>query len=371
MSILNLVKPELLNTPNYIPGGDEAKYRLHANELPWSQNSNDASTLNFYPSNQSLANLQEQLADLYQVKKDELVITRGSDDGIDLITRLFLNSGKDAIMQFPPTFPMYAFYARLQQAELIQCPLSSESFSLSMDQIKSCWKPNCKIIMFCSPNNPTGNIIDLELIAATCKQYSKQSMIVVDEAYIEFSLSPSALTLLPKFENLIVLRTLSKAYGMAGLRLGSVLSQPHIIEAIHKVIPPYIIATPIIKLAQQALNNPDWVSVSVERLTHERDLLINQLKQIPLIETVYPTQTNFILVKTSQAKEITAYLANNGIAVRDFPAPSPLTNHLRITVGDEEQNQLLTKHLSTFLAKQSNLVDKKMSSTNRTLQLHV
>ena len=141
MSVLNLIRPELLNSQNYVPGGDRATYRLHANELPWSSVAEDSINLNFYPDSQPEYEILKLLANRYQVNQDQMVLTRGSDDGIDLVTRLFLIAGKDALLQFTPTFPMYAFYVRLQQAELIQGTLSeSDNFSLSLDQVKKSWK---------------------------------------------------------------------------------------------------------------------------------------------------------------------------------------------------------------------------------------
>ncbi len=349
MSILNLIRPELLNSPNYVPGGNDAKYRLHANELPWAPIETKPIDINFYPDARSQAKLQEQLAALYQVEQDQLVLTRGSDDGIDLVTRLFLTAGQDALMQFPPTFPMYAFYVRLQQGELIQCPLDpSNNFNYSLENIKNSWKPNCKIIMFCSPNNPTANLIDLELITSVCELYKNQSLVVVDEAYIEFAGAPSATTLINQFENLVVLRTLSKAFGLAGLRLGGIIAQAHVIQAFKKIIAPFTLSSVVIELAHNALVQNEWFSSAIETIQTSREWLINKLRENRFIAKVYPTKANFILIKSSYSKELTAWFAHEGIAIRDFPAKSPLHDHLRITVGNEKQNQLLIEMLSSF-----------------------
>nr|WP_035888645.1 histidinol-phosphate transaminase [Legionella norrlandica] len=349
MSILNLVRPDLLNSPNYIPGGDQAKYRLQANELPWSPITMDELNLNYYPDMDLQKQLQEQLAIRYEVDSNQIALTRGSDDGIELLIKLFLTAREDAFMQFPPTFPMYAFYVRLQQAEMIDCGLDlTNSFSLTFDKIQSHWQPNCKIIMFCSPNNPTANLIDLSLIAKVCEQYANRSVIVVDEAYIEFAKAPSAITLIPKFENLIVLRTLSKAYGLAGLRIGSIIAQPHIILAINKIIAPYTIASPSLKLARKALSNNSWFTESIEYIRSSRDWIIKELSDTSTIEKIYPTETNFLLVKTRFARQLTSWLAKHGIAIRDFPASSLLHDHLRLTIGNEEQNQILIQAITSF-----------------------
>ncbi|MBL7481121.1 histidinol-phosphate transaminase [Legionella bononiensis] len=357
MSILNLIRPELLNSQNYVPGGEQCTFRLHANELPWCPvNSNGTMSLNFYPDTRLQAQLQARLAERYQVDKDQIVLTRGSDDGIDLVTRLFLIAGQDAFMQFPPTFPMYAFYVRLQQAELINCPLNPlDDFSLSLEQIKNRWQSNCKIILFCSPNNPTANLIDLDLIAATCDFYANRSVIVVDEAYIEFARTKSAVSLLNRYENLVILRTLSKACGLAGLRLGSIIAQGQVIEALNKIIAPYIIPSANIELAAQALDNTNWFPSVIERIRSSRQKLTQLLNNSPVIEKVYPSETNFVLVKSQYAKELTAWFAEHNIAVRDFPPSSLLHDHLRITVGDPEQNELLIASLSNFINNVSGL----------------
>lgn len=351
MSILNLIRPDLLNIQNYVPGGDDAQHRLHANELPWSPIDHDNRSLNFYPDLQTQLKVQKLLAARYQVNADQVALTRGSDDGIDLITRLFLTARQDAFMQFPPTFPMYAFYVGLQQAELIQCPLDANNdFSLSLESINSSWKPNCKVIMICSPNNPTGNLIDINLIGAVCARYANKSVVVVDEAYIEFAQGESAISLVSQYENLVVLRTLSKANGMAGIRLGCIIAQAHVISAFNKIIAPFVLSTPVIQLAERALQQEEWLASSILRIRSERDELLNQLKRFSFIEKTYPTEANFILFKTSYNKELTIWLANQGIAIRDFPPNSLLHQHLRITVGDEQQNQLLINGISTFVA---------------------
>jgi histidinol-phosphate aminotransferase len=360
MSILNLIRPELLNSQNYVPGGESSAYRLHANELPWSPVDFSDLSLNFYPDNRLEVKLQEQLATSYGIETDQLVLTRGSDDGIDLVTRLFLNGPQDALMQFPPTFPMYAFYVRLQQAQLLQCPLNAEqNFNISMDTIRNNWKSNCKVIMFCSPNNPTANLMDLELIAAACEEYTDKSVIVVDEAYIEFSVSESASSLLSQYDNLVVLRTMSKARGLAGLRLGGIIAQAEVINAFKKIIAPYTIPSTTMHLASQALFDENWFSSAVEKIKSSRAQLINAMQNMAIFKKVYPSETNFILVQTHYARELTSWFATHNIAVRDFPPASVLHDHLRITVGDETQNQLLMNVLSSFINNVSGLNDAK------------
>lgn len=354
MSVLDLIRPELLNNKPYPPTQIQGQQRLHANELPWTPLEDYPVDLNFYPDSLMHQQVQEQLAKRYQVEANQLTLTRGSDDGIDLVMRLFLQAGQDAFMQLTPTFPMYAFYARLQQAELISCPLKeSDQFTLSLDEIKDRWKPNCKMILLCSPNNPTSNLIALDLIAEICTFYAKRSVIVVDEAYIEFSKTPSAATLLSQFENLVILRTLSKASGLAGLRMGSILAQAPVIQAFNRIIAPYSISSVVLELAYQALLKEEWFPSAVRRIQTSRDWLINELNKNPMIEQVYPSEANFILIKTPEARALASWFAHSDIIIKTFPPESDLGSHLRITVGDLQQSQLLITALSTFNKRNS------------------
>ncbi|ARB91534.1 histidinol-phosphate transaminase [Legionella longbeachae] len=348
MSVLNLIRPELLNSQVYLTNSGQINHRLHANELPWSALKMETD-LNFYPEKMVQEPLLKQLATLYQVEVNQLVLTRGSDDGIDLITRLFLSAGQDSCMQFPPTFSMYSFYAHLQQAQLINCPLDPlNCFEISVEEIRNRWQENCKIIILCNPNNPTASLINIGQIAALCEEYKDRSMIVVDEAYIEFTQNQSATCLIPQFDNLIILRTLSKAYGLANLRLGGILAQAHVIQALNKVMPPFPLSTVVINLALKALAKQEWFSESIKKIRKARTQLIQTLTSCPLIKKVYPSQTNFILIKTLYAAELAMWLNSHGIAVKNFPIHSSLPDHLRITVGNEAQNILLLNTLSSF-----------------------
>lgn len=348
MSVLNLIRPDLINMKGYIPTGDELDCRLHANELPWTPLPLNEVALNHYPDPRLECKLQEQIAALYQIDSDQLLITRGSDDALDFLMRLFLIAGKDSFMQFPPTFPMYEFYAKLQQASIINCPLElDKGFSLPLEKLNSLWQPNCKLIMLCSPNNPTANMVDLSTISRLCEDYKDKAVIVVDEAYIEFSKLESAVRLLPLFDNLIILRTLSKAYGMANLRLGSIITQSPLIKVMRNAMPPYTLSDTVMSLALQALADKNWFSSKIELILAERERLSAELKKSQWIDTIYPTSTNFILVESSRAQALASWFAELGIGVRYFPLGS-LQNKLRITVGEASQNQRLLAALASF-----------------------
>ncbi|WP_133127058.1 histidinol-phosphate transaminase [Legionella nagasakiensis] len=350
MSVLKLMRPDLALIQTYSMNHESCKHKLDANELPWSPITSTDMALNYYPTRAAQQELQRQWAHCYQVNPEELLLTRGSDDGIDLLMRFFLRAGLDSILQCPPTFSMYAFYAGLQQAGVIDCPLQENDtdFQPSYEAIQESWRPNCKLIMLCRPNNPTGNLIELAAIANLCRQFNNKAMIVVDEAYIEFSDAPSAATLISGFDNLIVLRTLSKAYGLAGLRLGAVLAQSQVIQALQTIMAPFTLSTTVINLSSWVLKDKDWLIQTKQRIAFLRTELIAGLQSSPWIDKIYPTVTNFVLIKTLYAKTLAQWFKQHGIAVRFFADHGLLPHHLRITVGSEHQNAQLLSTLTLF-----------------------
>lgn len=349
MPAINLIRSDLRSIPTYIPGKENPECRLHMNELPWSPSDAPDMRLNQYPALESQRQLHECLAARYQVPSSALLLTRGSDEGIDLLMRLFLQPGTDSILQCPPTFSMYAFYACLQQARVIDCPLSdADGFRLNLESMHEQWQPNCKLIMLCRPNNPTANLIELETVAQLCRHYQDRSIIVVDEAYIEFSDRMSAACLIDQFDNLVILRTLSKAYGLAGLRLGAMIAQPSLILALKTIVAPFALSTAVINLGIRALQNEHWFEEAIQQIKTSRSLLITRLRQSVWIENVYPSDANFILIKTRFTKALFSYLERLGIAVRRFTQALDLQQHLRITVGSEAQNQRLLAAVKSF-----------------------
>lgn len=350
MTVLDLMRPDLKNQKKYQASSIGNEHRMHMNELPWSTSSEFP--INHYPDPKNEFLLQQKLAKLYQVNDDQLFLTRGSDEGIDWLMRLFLRPGLDSIMHCPPTFPMYAFFAQLQQGGVIACPLHEKNnFEYNIEEVKTCWKPECKLIALCRPNNPTGNSFDLSFIVDLCKTWRDRSVIVVDEAYIEFSNQESAATLIQEFDNLIILRTLSKAKGLAGLRVGAILSQSNVIEALKKMSPPYRLASTVIELALQFLPDEQWMNDSINRVLNAKEKLKIALEKSPWIEKIYPSFANFLLIKTVHAEDLFQWFKENGILVRYFANNPALQNYLRISVGDEQQNESLLEVLKNWSKK--------------------
>ncbi|MCR9191342.1 MAG: histidinol-phosphate transaminase [Gammaproteobacteria bacterium] len=349
MTSLNLVRPDLKDNIAYAPSDETLTYRLNTNELPWSPLPSEQAALNRYPSIEQERLLQSKLADLYQVSDDELLITRGSDEGIECLMRLFLNPGQDGIIQCPPTFSMYGFFARLYQGFVIDCPLNEEDgFQVPIEQLDRNWNPGCKLIMLCRPNNPTGNSIDLSVVTALCERFQNRSIIVVDEAYIEFSGEISATSLIRRFDNIIVLRTLSKAYGLAGLRLGAVIAQPCLLEILRNTLPPFRLASTVMNTARLTVADTAWFTQKIAQIQASRQTLSETLQTLPWIERVYPSAANFLLIKTRDAFRLFQWLSQNDIAVRQFSDHPPLQYFLRITIGNRMENTLLLDAFRAF-----------------------
>ena len=228
--------------------------RLHANEAPWRP-SGDASCagLNRYPEPQP-AELAARLAQLYGVSDDRLLVARGSDEAIDLLSRIFLRAGRDAILQCTPTFGMYQVAARIQGADVLDVPLErAHQWRLDPDRVVAAWRPNIKLVYLCSPNNPTGNLLSADAIHAICSKLDGKAVIVIDEAYIECAGVASFAAHLGSYATLVILRTLSKAHALAGARCGALLGRPELIDLARRIIPPYAIPQLTVEAVLRAL----------------------------------------------------------------------------------------------------------------------
>ncbi len=336
----NLVRKDLQTFNAYSSARDEAKQGiifLNANESPYKNK------INRYPEKQPDA-LVKIISTLFNVKQNQLALSRGSDEGIDLLIRLFCDAGQDSIMLCTPTYGMYSIYAKLQGAKIVDVPLLKEkNYQLDVDSILSTWNKNIKIIFLCSPNNPTGNLLNREDILFLCKSLSEKCMIVVDEAYIEFANAESLASDINQFNNLVVLRTASKAYGMAGTRLGFLLANEYLIQWILKIIAPYPLAAPVIEIAVDnfSKNNLIKIKKQIACIQSERDRLRNSLQKIPFIKKIWPSDANFLLVKMDDSESIMKKCSNQGIILRSMFDKKGLENCIRISIGTPEENSQL------------------------------
>ncbi len=326
--VLSLVRPHLLDLQPYSSARDEFDQSkvdkekfvyLDANENPFDTG------YNRYPDPYQLE-LKKKIAEIKKVSTDQVFVGNGSDEAIDLIIRLFCSENDSIVIPYP-TYGMYEVSARINNVKLKKF-LLDKNFKLNDLDFDG------TVTFLCNPNNPTGNLLDLQLDKF-------KGIVVVDEAYIDFTNSPSYITKLTQYPNLIVLQTLSKAWGLAGLRLGMAFANPQIISLLNKIKPPYNISSATQKIALEALRNQKEKEEWVKAILGERDRLAGVLRNLKSVKTVYPSEANFLLVKIDDARNIYNKLIDDGIVVRDRSQVKLCEDCLRITIGTTKENDKL------------------------------
>jgi histidinol-phosphate aminotransferase len=320
----------------------EASIFLDANEN--SLGSPLVKWYNRYPDPLQLK-VKEKIAFIKKISVDQIFLGNGSDEAIDLLYRCFCEPGIDEVVIFPPTYGMYEVSANINNVKLNRVPLT-EQFQLDLEALEQAIKPSTKIIWICSPNNPTGNSIDREAIEMILNNFD--GLVVIDEAYINFSRQKSWLSDLQDYPNLVVLQTLSKAWGLAGIRLGMAFASPEIIGYLNKVKPPYNISEPVQELAVKALEEIGQVNDMIVTLVNERQNMTTSLLQNEEVVKIYPSDANFLLVKFKDASRLYKYFVEQGIVVRDRSNVILCEGCLRITVGTPQENQKLLGSLNSF-----------------------
>jgi histidinol-phosphate aminotransferase len=322
--------------------------RLHANELPWRGDSDRSiAGLNVYPEPHP-HELMHRLADFYRVPRGMLLAGRGSDEGIDLLIRSYCEAGRDAVLIAPPTFGMYGVAARIQGANVIEVPLRREdNYEPDFARLRAALTPATRLVFLCSPNNPTGNLWPRAEMLALTRELEGRALVVVDEAYIEFADQPSLAADVPGTPGLVVLRTLSKAHGLAGARCGSLIAHPEIVSLLQKVIQPYAITQLTIEAVFEALQpvNAAQSAQRVASIRQQRTELAAALAAKSAITQVWPSQANFLLVECRDPAATLRATHAAGLLVRDFSRTAGLQNALRITVGTPDQNDRLIASL--------------------------
>jgi histidinol-phosphate aminotransferase len=342
-SVLSLARPDILQLQPYQHAAwDPSLERMHANEMPWrAQGDNTDAGLNRYPEPQPRA-LVERMARIYDVPASRVLVGRGSDEAIDLLVRAFCRAGTDSVVICPPTFGFYKVSARIQGAAVTEVPLQDEGFRLDTRRVVEAGN-RAKIVFLCSPNNPTGNLLDESDLVATCRALAGNALVCVDEAYLEFSGRPSLAARLGELPNLVILRTLSKAYALAGARCGSLIASEEIVGLLKRIIPPYAIPSSTVEQVLKLTEAPQR-AVSTERIRTilaEREKMRARLADNPAVERVFPSDANFLLVKCRDARRFLEAGKSAGLLVRDFSTAPRLTGCLRISVGTPEQNERL------------------------------
>lgn len=345
----NLVRDNIKKMTAYSSARHEftgnASIYLDANENSFG--SPLADSFNRYPDPLQMQ-VKEQLSKIKGVPPQNIFLGNGSDEAIDLLYRIFCEPGRDNVIIFPPTYGMYEVCAEMNNVKLKKVNLTKE-YQLDIDGIENAIDPFTRLIFICSPNNPTGNSINRTDVEILLNNFD--GIVVIDEAYINYSKQKSFIAELTEYPNLVVMQTLSKAWGLAGLRLGMAFASKPIIELMNKVKYPYNINTATQLLVSDALNNIEWVNEHIAITVLERERLKNELLNLSFIQDVYPSDANFLLAKMKNARNIYKQLCEKGIIVRDRSKVVLCEDSLRITVGTPEENKQLIDELSKYKPK--------------------
>lgn len=341
-SLLSLVRKNVQQLNPYSSARDEftdeAEIFLDANENPYNWE------YNRYPDpyqNQ----LKEEIAKWRNVKKESIFIGNGSDEIIDLLIRAFCEPDTDSIISLNPSYGMYKVSAAINNVEVRYFDLD-ENFKINITSILNYFEKPDKILFLCSPNNPSGNCIAPEDVVLMCKTF--HGLVVLDEAYIDFSNTKSLVEMVGLIPNLIVLQTMSKALGAAGIRLGMAFMAPEIVQILNKIKPPYNVNGATQQIAVSILTENEKSNRQISQIISERTKLNEHLKQLNFVVTVYPSEANFILVEVKDADALYKYLLKNGIVVRRRDKEFRCQNCIRITIGTSLENDILIQKLSNF-----------------------
>ena len=343
MNIDTLVRDNIKNMSSYSSARDDFKKEndekliyLDANESPFDNG------INRYPDNKHVQ-LKKVISKLKNVDKNQIIFGNGTDEILDLIVRVFCNPNKDKIITLPPTYGMYDVIAKTNGVENVEIPLKND-FSIDKNQILKLSSKTTKVLFLCSPNNPTGNSFDINDLVGLIKSFN--GVVVVDEAYIDFSSKKSLISLINENNNLIITQTMSKAYGMAGIRFGMGFSNEKIINYLNKIKPPYNINVLTERKVLEQLNKIDQIKIGIELVLEEKKLLVACLERLEFVEKIYESDSNFILVRVDNADLRYNQLSEKGIIVRNRSNQYLCQNCLRITIGTENENKSLIKTLN-------------------------
>ncbi|GAA3641887.1 histidinol-phosphate transaminase [Flavivirga jejuensis] len=340
-NIDNLIRPSIKALKPYSSARDEfqgtsdAMVFLDANENPFNNG------VNRYPDPQQ-GDVKAILSEIKNVNSKHILLGNGSDEVLDLIFRAFCEPNKDNIIILPPTYGMYSVLANINAITIKEVQLS-DSFQPQVEEILNITDGSSKILFLCSPNNPTGNSFSSESIETLLNKF--KGVVVIDEAYIDFSKEKSWIDRLEEFPNLIVTQTLSKAYGMAGIRLGICYASTKIISVLNRIKPPYNVNELTQQKAIQQLSIKDLATNQINGILKERANLISELQSVSFISKIYPSDANFVLVKVDDASKRYDQLIDKGIVIRNRTTQPGCENCLRLTVGTKEENTILIKNL--------------------------
>lgn len=347
MEVLDLIRPNFIKLTPYSSARDEYSGKegtfLDANENPFQSVTEE--DFNRYPDPYQWA-CKEKLAAIKGVRPENIFLGNGSDEAIDLLIKVTCEPKRDNILILPPTYGMYKVCADIQEVFVQEAPLTDD-FEVDLDTVFDSVNSATRIIWVCSPNNPSGNLAQRESVLQLVKAFPHK-MVVVDEAYIDFSDQPSFLRDLENYPNLVVIQTFSKAWGMAGLRIGSAYAHPEIIRILNKVKYPYNINQLTQAKLLESLENESRKNEYVREILALREALKNELESLNITEKVFPSDSNMLLVRFKKAKELFGFLLENKIIVRDRTNVVLCKDCLRVTVGTTEENEKLLEYIRKF-----------------------
>ncbi len=343
INLKNIVRKNIRNLTPYSSARDEFKgiadVFLDANENPYGR-------LNRYPDSQQIQ-IKKKLSNLKNVAPNQIFIGNGSDETIDLAFRIFCEPGTDKALTFSPTYGMYDVSANINNVELIKQSLTND-FQIDLNQLQS-WlgDPEIKIIFICSPNNPTGNTFLVEDIEYILENFD--GIVIIDEAYIDFSIRESFIAKINQYENLIVSQTFSKAWGLAGVRVGAAYTNSNIIDLYNRVKPPYNVSVLNQEAVINSLNNYEEVRKKINTILTERYRIEQELTDLKIINKIYPSDANFLLANVDDANKTYKYLIKQKVIIRN--RHKLISNCIRITVGTPEENEKLIETLQLISGK--------------------
>jgi histidinol-phosphate aminotransferase len=348
MTIANLARAEIRALKPYEAAIQvDNTIRLNANEAPWTSSGDHfRRPLNRYPEIRPAA-LRAALAARYGCGSENLLVTRGTSEAIDLLIRVFCRAGQDNIVTTTPTFSMYRHYADVQGAELREVETTpGNNFEFDSEALLQACDESTRLIFLCSPNNPTGTLLARDTLLDILQERGQQSAVVVDEAYIEFADEVSVVKLLGEYENLIVLRTLSKALAFAGARCGSVIGPTDVISMLNAVQAPYALATPVVECVENALQAESLSEAErwVAKVVSERKRLVDALGELPFVRRIWPSAANFFLLEVDAADQLMRQTSSDNVLLRYFGGS--LADCVRITVGTRAENDSLLESLA-------------------------
>lgn len=350
LDLQNLVRPNILKLIPYRCARDDYDngILLDANECSYGSCIPMEGDMNRYPSPYNF-DLKEKIAKYRGVRKEQIFLGVGSDEAIDMVVRVFCTPGEGSLLITPPTYGMYKVVADINNVQVISVPLTEE-FHLPVDEVVDAVTPQTHVIFLCSPNNPTGNTLATDRIIALLERF--EGIVVIDEAYVDFSTCGSLCYLLDKYPRLVILQTFSKAFGLAGIRFGMAIAHEDIIAIFNKVKFPYNISKLTASVAHKALDNVHLMEANVKSITEQKERIIEELEKLPTVRKIFPSDSNFVFLRIDHAYEIYKKMASEkGVVIRYQGSKVHCKDCVRITVGTSEENDELLKTLKKTIAE--------------------